>query len=308
MKNLLLLIFCLFMFECFAQSTYPSIVVSFNQGLNNQGQAVQIQRSNPTKALGNPQNVDIETGAINFVALGFGGSIVVGFPSPIPVNPNTVLRPYETTYTYSCATYPETARIFVSKDGTDYFFLGESCGNDSPPLFLYGLVDSVKYIKVLDISELSDFSMFLGADAYDLDGLEIFNLNPLAIEMGEFRITWNGSKINVVFETLSEANTWKFDIQVSEDAVNFRDLISFGGAGWSTFARRYEGSVDFEPVRNITYFRLKETDYNGNILYYNLTQVVTQQTNFEILINYDLSGRIVNDQKGFFIVTTVKNP
>lgn len=308
MKNLLLLICCLFMFECFAQSTYPNIVVSFNQGLNNRGQSVLTQRSNPDKALGAPQNVDIETSAINYVSLGFGGSIIVGYPTPIPVNPNTVLRSYETTYNYSCTTYPETARIYVSKDGIDYFYLGESCGNDSPTLYLYGTVDSVRYVKIEDVSSLNDFSMFLGADAYDLDGLELFNLNPLAIEMGEFIIKWDGSRIHVTFETLSEANTWKFDIQVSEDAVNFRDLLSFGGAGWSTFSRKYEGSVAFEPVKSITYFRLKETDYNGTVLYYNLTQVITKQTNFEILINYDLSGRIVNDQKGFFIVTTVKKP
>jgi hypothetical protein len=61
------------MFECFAQSTYPNIVVSFNQGLNNQGQSVLTQRSNPGKALGAPQNIDIETSTINYVSLGFVG-------------------------------------------------------------------------------------------------------------------------------------------------------------------------------------------------------------------------------------------
>jgi hypothetical protein len=305
MKNLITAIVFFLSVEGIAQ-TYPSVVVSFNQALDNNNNPIQLARSNPAKALGVPQNSDAASSPINYVSLGFGGSITVGFTSPIPVTPNTVLNTYETTYNYTCDQYPETSQIYVSKDGTDYFLVGESCGSNSLPLQLYGIVDSVKYIRVEDVSILSEFSMFVGADGYDLDGIEIFTLDPLAIEVGSFKIVWDGAKIYVDFETLSESNTWKFDVQVSDDAVNFRDLIRFDGAGWSSSTRKYTGSVAFEPTNAISYFRLKEIDYNGEVSYYNLTQVVTKPNNFHILLNYDLAGRLSSDRQGFFIPAVKK--
>ena len=88
--------------------------------------------------------------------------------------------------------------------------------------------------------------------------------------------------------------------------MNFRDLIYFDGAGWSSTTRKYTGSAEFEPTNTISYFRLKEIDYNGEVSYYNLTQVVTKLNNFHILLNYDLAGRLTTDRQGFFIPSVQK--
>ena len=117
MKNLLILIFSLFSVFCSAQTFYGYEVCDYNQGLSNTGTSVLSSRSNTSKALGKPQNVDIETGTINFFSLGFGGNITLKLENIIEVLPTTTLSIYETTYGYNnCNTYGERAEVYVSKN------------------------------------------------------------------------------------------------------------------------------------------------------------------------------------------------
>ena len=122
MKNLLILIFSLFSVFCSAQTYYGYEVCDYNQGLNSTGTSVLTSRSNPSKALGIPQNVDVETGTINFFSLGFGGNITLKLENIIEVLPTTTLSIYETTYGYNnCNTYGERAEVYVSKNNLNYF-------------------------------------------------------------------------------------------------------------------------------------------------------------------------------------------
>ena len=123
MKNLLILIFSLFSVFCSAQTFYGYEVCDYNQGLNSTGTSILTSRSNPSKALGIPQNVDVETGNINFFSLGFGGNITLKLENIIDVLPTTTLSIYETTYGYNnCNTYGERAEVYVSKNNLNYFF------------------------------------------------------------------------------------------------------------------------------------------------------------------------------------------
>ena len=143
-------------------------VESFTQGLTKGGNAVPAARSNPNNALGAPQGTD----AVNFVALGFGGSITLSFDYVVFEKPGDDIQLIETSYgNPSCSNYPETARIEVSLDNETYYMVeGEFCQDQSIDVASAGLAQ-FRYIRITDASPMSSTRFNSSADAYDVDGV-----------------------------------------------------------------------------------------------------------------------------------------
>lgn len=297
MRNLLILTLLLFSSILYSQPEYYGYqVVGFNQGLTNLGNPVLESRSDSSKSLGKPQNSDLQTSNVNFTSLGFGGEITLKTEFPIEITPNTVLNVYETTWTYTnCDIYGESADIFVSKNSSDWFYLGTTCLNDNTSLSLYNTgIDSISYIKIVDVSISDSFNSFnFESDGYDLDGIEIFQLGPLSIELKSFDVKYYNKRVDVEFITSSETNTYKFYIQNSDDLVNFNNLTEFEAAGFSSTDRKYNKSIDFIPQSDLTYFRIVELDLNGVYHFYDVHSVNTPTFNIEYYY-FDLLGRNVN--------------
>ena len=155
---------------CEQTSCYASEVISFNQKKQNDGSTVSTSRSNPTKALGVPENNDTQ----NFVSLGFGGDITLKFADPIKNGAGNDVRVIESTFgNTSCARYPETIRAFASQDGCNFVWLGDGCQDTD---FDLGSLAWAQYIKLVDISPVG--ATYQGtpvADAYDVDGVMCLN-------------------------------------------------------------------------------------------------------------------------------------
>jgi len=303
MKKLLILILSSFSLFCSAQGSYGYEVCDFNQGLTNNNMNVISERSNPLKALDKPQNFDIENGNINFVSLGFGGDITLKLQNKYPITLNTTLNVFETTYNFTnCDIYNEKAQIFVSKDNLNYYYLDETCLNNNTSLSLYQTgLDSVYYIKIVDISDISTFSNFTFlCDGYDVDGIEIFENGPLPIVLSYFGVEYNNRNLYIKFITSSEANTDIFIVQSSTDLKYFQNLTFFTAAGNSSFERLYDKKLIFEPKSNVTYFRLVEVDYNGDVYYFDIVPVNTKESKVDVYF-YDLLGRRVTDESLFKI-------
>ena len=104
--------------------------MNFNQGLNALGNAVSAIRSNDQLALGMPEPV--VTNVVNFVSLGFSGSITLAFEVPIANGAGNDVRIDEATWgNNTCNNYPEKADVFASQDGTNFIYLGQACHDAS---------------------------------------------------------------------------------------------------------------------------------------------------------------------------------
>jgi hypothetical protein len=303
MKNFLILIFSLFSLFSQAQTYYGHEVYDFNQGPNNLGGSVVASRSNPLLALGQPQNVDIENGNINFVSLGFGGDITLKLQNKIEVLPITTLSVYETTWNYTnCSIYGERAEVFVSSDNTNYKSLGTTCLNTNTVFDVsQSNLDSIQYIKIVDISDPQTFSQFsFVSDGYDVDGVSVFNNGPLPIELKYFGIDYENPYLNIRIITASEANTDKLVVESSLDASNFDFLTEFQAAGNSSFERKYDKKLIFEPKSQITYFRLIEIDFDGKKYEFDVIVVNTNKLDPIETYYFDLLGRRVNSDAAIF--------
>jgi hypothetical protein len=283
-------------------SYYPTSVVQFNQGRTNLNRAVQAVRSIPDKAKGVPQDVDVETGILNFVSLGYGGSIVLSLSGPLDVTPETVVAIYETTYGFTCSNYPEKADVYLSADGIDYVLLGRTCVNDNTIMYPSGKISQFQYIKVVDVTNRADFTTKPESDAYDLDGIEISKIGPMPVELANMTLNYYQGLLRFKFSTYSEQNTKSFTLQnLLNDRMSWTNIMEFEAAGESQTVRHYQQIVNFAATGPVSYFRLKETELDDRVTYHRMIALQTTMVGGSFRVCYDILGRPVANPCPFAI-------
>ena len=95
---------------------------------------------------------------------------------------------------------------------------------------------------------------------------------PLPIKLISFEANVNGNRIDIKWITASEINNDYFTIERSTDAQHWEAIITTKGAGNSNQTLTYF-ETDFYPLTGISYYRLKQTDFDGNYEYFNIVPV-----------------------------------
>ncbi len=90
--------------------------------------------------------------------------------------------------------------------------------------------------------------------------------NPLPIELLSFTAKYQDGKVLLKWATGSEINNDFFTLERSHDAVNAEAIGFVEGAGNSSQTLHYN-FVDHDPLPGISYYRLKQTDYDGSFEY-----------------------------------------
>lgn len=91
-------------------------------------------------------------------------------------------------------------------------------------------------------------------------------LNPLPVELLFFDAKLNDRIVELTWQTASEHNNDYFSIERSQDGENFEVITLVPGAGNSTDLLSYL-SKDLNPYLGTSYYRLKQTDYDGAFEY-----------------------------------------
>jgi len=86
--------------------------------------------------------------------------------------------------------------------------------------------------------------------------------NALPIELSAFSAEAAGESVLVRWETMSEINNDYFSVERSADGENFEVLKTLPGAGNTTERKNYQW-LDEQPLEGISFYRLRQTDYDG---------------------------------------------
>lgn len=124
--------------------------------------------------------------------------------------------------------------------------------------------------------------------------------SPLPIELISFDAKPHGDHVLTKWSTASEINNDYFTVERSADGVNFEKLKNVPGAGNSDHVLNYS-EEDEAPINGVSYYRLKQTDYDGKTGYseivpieFNATSNARVQYNSteskETTLHYDLSS------------------
>lgn len=86
--------------------------------------------------------------------------------------------------------------------------------------------------------------------------------DPLPIEIGVFKALTLGNNVKIIWSTLSQINNDYFTIERSSDGLNYQSIATVAGAGNSSEELEYS-YVDSNPLFGRSYYRLKQTDFDG---------------------------------------------
>lgn len=118
-----------------------------------------------------------------------------------------------------------------------------------------------------------------GAGYAQRTGYQSFSLHAIAkaptilpIKLLYFKATANGSVVDLDWATTTEINNDFFTIERSVDAINFEPIYFKNGAG-NSYVNLYYSTIDKSPLNGVSYYRLKQTDFDGKYSYSNIETV-----------------------------------
>jgi len=102
----------------------------------------------------------------------------------------------------------------------------------------------------------------------------------LPIKLTSFNATYTSRLVNFMWQTASEINNDYFTIERSADGLNWEWVNDINGAGNSSELLDYN-AIDENPYPRMSYYRLKQTDFDGQFEYSNTIAVAMKNDSDE---------------------------
>jgi hypothetical protein len=123
--------------------------------------------------------------------------------------------------------------------------------------------------NVISSAAVSSFSPFtLGSST---------NVNPLPITLLNFTAKAMSNNVAIDWTTTSEINNDYFTLEKSYNGTEWLSIAKIQGAGNSETLSQY-AHIDNQIVFGVQFYRLKQTDINGDFTYSNIVSVKFEQT------------------------------
>jgi hypothetical protein len=107
---------------------------------------------------------------------------------------------------------------------------------------------------------------------------------PLPVTLLDFTAQQEENHVKVEWTTASETNNDYFSVEKSQDGLSWAVADVVPGAGNSTTAIHYE-SIDEHPISGLSYYRLRQTDYDGTSEYFSTVSVMFTANNIALSPN-----------------------
>jgi len=99
---------------------------------------------------------------------------------------------------------------------------------------------------------------------------------PLPIELVSFNANLNGTYVDLTWETASEINNDYFVVERATEDLDWKPILTVTGAGNSNSLLTYSDK-DRNPMEGLSYYRLKQVDFDGQFSYSEPVAVFNKQ-------------------------------
>jgi len=113
--------------------------------------------------------------------------------------------------------------------------------------------------------------------------------NPLPVALLSFKAYVVNNYVELNWETATEINNDFFTIERSLNGIDYEIIGEVYGAG-NTSTSQYYSLVDEYPYPGISYYRLKQTDFDGKYEYFPVVSVKFNKKQFELTNIYPNPG------------------
>jgi hypothetical protein len=111
-----------------------------------------------------------------------------------------------------------------------------------------------------------------------------FTPTPTPVTLVNFTAVKNGSAVDLDWQTATEINNDYFIAEKSKNGIDFTAVNVVDGAGNSQSTLNYQ-TTDHSPYNGISYYRLKQVDYDGKFSYGKIVAVKNEETEITIFPN-----------------------
>ncbi|MBI1837229.1 MAG: hypothetical protein HYR91_08200, partial [Flavobacteriia bacterium] len=139
--------------------------------------------------------------------------------------------------------------------------------------------------NVLTWTGLTTFSMFGAAGNGAV---------ALPVEILNFDVKLYQKNAKISWKTANEINNDYFTVEKSSDGINFRDLQIVDGSGNSNYTLKYS-IIDHDATSGIYYYRLKQTDFNGEEKLSTIISIEIKTNTSEVIMTVNTLGQEVNE-------------
>jgi len=122
------------------------------------------------------------------------------------------------------------------------------------------------------IIQLSNSGALLGTTAVRVDKVRVSAASALPIRLHQFEASYQNKEVQLRWSTLSEINNDYFEVEKSQNGVDFSPLASVKGAGHAEELKKYQ-YTDPESGQGHRYYRLKQVDLDGGFTYSDIISV-----------------------------------
>ncbi len=129
----------------------------------------------------------------------------------------------------------------------------------------------------------------------------------LPVMLLQFSATTSNGQVYLSWVTATENNNHFFSVQNSDDGMVFNDIAIINGAG-NSLEPVYYSTVDYSPYSGLSYYRLKQTDFNGSFKYLKTIPVQIRASNFASISLFpnpagnNVTTLIVEGEKGHSVL------
>ncbi|MBL4593517.1 MAG: lamin tail domain-containing protein [Flavobacteriales bacterium] len=193
---------------------------------------------------------------------------------PIPANAQVIVftgavPTYNFDFTGLCGTGPYYA-VFANNTSTSGRFANynATCSNRTLTVdFGTNCSDAATYSRCLLSNNDGDYVTYdaAGNPTYQNDGCTPSAILPINLLYFKGNSLENGTNL-LEWSTSSEINNDYFTIEHSKNAIDFNSIGTLSGAGNSNTQLFYQ-LTDDNPSSEVNYYRLKQTDFNGDYTY-----------------------------------------
>ena len=171
-----------------------------------------------------------------------------------------------------------------------------TCPFPAPPPGPGGHWEGLLFGTVNTTTDRVNNAVISSADFFK-DWILVDNSTPLPVTLLNFEVDCENGFTVLNWSTASEINNDYFVIEKSTDAINFSPIATVQGNGNSNTVLSYT-YTDETPNYAITYYRLKQVDFDGKFEYFNVVvSTCTADENFnvnQLQLNDNVFGFTIN--------------
>jgi len=242
-------------------------------------------------AVTNDSNSGTITNDQSYVIVGHNNGLLKSTHATFTEKPAGIYSRLDREWKVTNTNFSDSYSIKIKLDGIvnssieldDLYLLVDNDG-DFTDASVYGSSNVSFSLGSITISNIDMSEIPLNSTRYFTVGSDS-NRTTLPIDLMSFSAQLSDQRhTKLSWETTTETNNDYFSVERSTNTIDWSEVLRQDGAGNSLTPIAYEG-FDYSPLEGLSYYRLKQTDYNGQFTY-STTKVIentlTQSDGFQI--------------------------